>query len=447
MISRFTRRIIAGLILMSWLGFYNCLAQTEGIIIDEIISKVDNHIILKSELELAYLDMITRGESVNSDSKCRVLEALIVNKLLLAKAETDSIIVLDIEVENSLDRKLRYFIAQIGSEEKLEEYYDKSIEEFKEDLRDKEKEQLLIVRMQDNITSRIVITPSEIRDFFNKIPKDSLPYFSKQVTVGQIVKYTKAGTQRVNEAKDKLSALKQLILSGESFGNLAARYSMEPGADRSGGRLGFFRKGELAPEYEATALALSVGEISDPVQTDFGIHLIQLLERRGNEYDTQHILIIPEPSEDDIQNTFHLLDSIYSLINHDSISFDKAAKEFSDDKISSANGGFLMDRSGSSKMSVEMLDPNTFFTLDTMKLGSLSRPMIYDFDGKSGVRIIYYKDAMKPHIASLNDDWQKISDAALNEKRGLILNSWFGDAKHDVFIDIDEEYINCNILN
>jgi len=322
--------------------------------------------------------------------------------------------VLDIEVDNSLDRKLRYFIAQIGSEEKLEEYYDKSIEEFKEDLRDQEKEQLLIARMQDNITSGIVITPSEIRDFFNKIPKDSLPYFSKQVTVGQIVKYTKAGPKRVNEAKDKLSSLKQLILSGESFGNLAAKYSMEPGAARSGGRLGFFRKGELAPEYEATALALSVGEISDPVQTDFGIHLIQLLERRGNEYDTQHILIIPEPSEDDIQNSFHFLDSIYGLINHDSITFDKAAKEFSDDKISSANGGFLMDQSGSSKMSVEMLDPNTFFTIDTMKLGSLSKPIIYDVEGKPAVRIIYFKDEMKPHIANLNDDWQKISGAALS---------------------------------
>ena len=209
--------------------------------------------------------------------------------------------------------------------------------------------------------------------------------------------------------------LKQLILSGEDFNNLAARYSNEPGAARSGGRLGFFRKGELAPEYEAAALSLSPGEISDPVQTDFGIHLIQLIERRGNEYDTQHILLIPEPSPDDIKKSHNLLDSVYGLIIHDTITFDKAAKEYSDDKITSANGGFLMDQSGSPKMSIEMLDPNTFFTLDTMKVGTVSKPIIYNKpEGKPAIRILYYKDEMKPHVANLNDDWQKISDAALN---------------------------------
>jgi peptidyl-prolyl cis-trans isomerase SurA len=423
-------------------------AQTNGLVIDKIIAKVDNHIILKSELELGYLDMITRGISVDDKSKCRVLEGLVLNKLLLAKSEIDSIAVFDFEVERSLDNKLRYFISQIGSEEKLEEYYGKSMDQFKDELRDQEKEQLLIQKMSESITEDVTITPGEVRRFFNRIPKDSLPFFSKEVVVGELVMYPKAGLVRKNQAKELLSALKERILSGESFNQLASQYSQEPAASRSGGELGFFRRGELAHEYEAAALSLQPGEISNPVETEFGIHLIQLIERRGNEFNSRHILRIPAPSQEDIQRTVNKMDSLWRLISFDSIKFEKAARDYSENKFTNINGGFMQDQSGSDRISVEQLDPNTFFTLDTMKVGSISPPIVYtDEAGKDAVRIIYFKNSIRPHQANLDDDWSKIKIAALNEKKQTVLDEWFEKSRFEVFIRIDPEYDNCNIMN
>lgn len=420
----------------------------DGIVVDEIIAKVDNHIVLKSDLELAYLDMITRGQATQPNTKCAILENLIVSKLLLAKAEIDSVVVLDVEVESSLDRKLRYFVAQIGSEEKLEEYYDKSIDQFKEELREQEREQLLIQRMQENITKGVSITPAEVRKFFNNIPRDSLPYFSKEVIVGEIVIYPKPGKKPREAAKKLLFELKDRIIKGADFNALAREYSDEPIAVQTGGELGFYRRGELAPEYEAAALNLEEGGISDPVESQFGIHLIQLIRRRGNEYNSRHILITPEPTQQDIQRAKNKLDSIRNLIINDSITFEKAAKEFSENKATSANGGFLTDDSGVPRVSVEQLDPSTFFTIDTMSVGSISKPIEYQAQqDKKAVRILYYKDHVPPHQANLNDDWQKIKRAALNQKKNRVLADWFNKARHDVFINIDGAYDYCNILN
>jgi peptidyl-prolyl cis-trans isomerase SurA len=392
--------------------------------------------------------MITRGISVDDNSKCGVLEGLVLNKLLLAKSEIDSISVLDFEVERSLDNKLRYFISQIGSEEKLEEYYGKSMEQFKDELRDQEKEQLLIQRMSESITEDVTITPGEVRRFFNRIPIDSLPFFSKEVVVGEIVMYPKAGQERKDQAKELLRALKERILSGESFNQLASQYSQEPAASRSGGELGFFRRGELAHEYEAAALYLQPGEISIPVETEFGIHLIQLLERRGNEYNSRHILRIPAPSQEDIQRTVNKMDSLWKMITLDSIKFEKAARDFSENKLTNINGGFMQDQTGSDRISVEQLDPNTFFTLDTMHVGSISPPIVYkDEAGKDAVRLVFFKNSIRPHRANLNDDWSKIRIAALNEKKQIVLDEWFEKSRFEVFIRIDAEYDNCNIMN
>ncbi len=441
------RSIVTSLLLVTSLSLGFGQSESEGVVIDEIITKVDNHIILKSELEIAYLDFIQKGQGSGQAAKCQVLENLVVSKLLLAKAEIDSVSVLDIEVESSLDRKMRYFVSQIGSEEKLEEYYGKSIDEFKEELREQEKEQLLIQRMQTKIAEDVEITPAEVQRFFRKIPSDSLPYFSKAVTVGQIVKYPEVGAPQKDQARRTLLSLRERLLAGENFGTLAKQYSQEPIAARTGGELGFFQRGELAPEYEAAALALQPGELSLPVESDFGFHLIQLIERRGNAYNSRHILLTPKPSLSDIAQAKKEMDSIRNLIQLDSIAFEQTAKDLSDDKITGANGGFLTDDTGSPMVSVENLDPNTFFALDTMKIGTISSAQEYKLpDGKDAVRIIYYKNEQKPHQANLKDDWQRIQAAALTEKKNTVLLTWFDKARFEVFIDIDKAYENCNIL-
>lgn len=420
----------------------------KGVIIDEIIAKVDNHIVLKSELELAYLDILTRGEPSGPDSKCLVLENIIVSKLLLAKAEIDSIIVLDTEVEVSLNNKMQYFISQIGSEEKLEEYYGKSIEQFKEELKEQEKEQMTIQRMQGRITNDVSITPAKVKKFFNNIPHDSLPYFSKEVSLGQITKTPEAGDKIKNEVKARLLKLKQRIETGEDF-NTLSRENSEPITARTGGELGWMKRGNLVAEFEATALSLEVNEISNPVESQFGFHLIQLLGVRGNEFNSRHILIPVIPTGEDIQKAKDELDSIRNLILLDSITFEKAAKDFSDDKITAANGGFLLDSdTGAPWISVEKLDPTTFFTIDTMQVNNISKASLFQTEnGDNSVRILYFKGFIKPHQANLDQDYQKIRQAALSAKKSKILNDWFNKAQFDVFINIDDEYNYCNILN
>ncbi|MEO1096486.1 MAG: peptidylprolyl isomerase [Bacteroidota bacterium] len=366
---------------------------------------------------------------------------------MVAKAEIDSVIVTDIEVDNNLDRRMQLILSQYGgSESQLEEYYGKSIDQIKGDIRDEIKEQLVVSRMQETIIADIKVTPAEVRRFYNRIPKDSLPFFSTEVEVGQIVKIPEVGGTQKEALKIELRKIRDKILAGEDFEALAKEYSQGPSA-RYGGNLGFTQRGMMASEFEAAALQLRPGEISSPFETQFGIHIVQLLERRGNEYNSRHILLIPKPSEDDIDRAKEFVDSLRTLIVADSITFQKAAKDNSDDKYTAGNGGFFEDRNGGSFISSEDLDPVIFFTIDTIAVGSITKPIIYRMDdGKEAVRVLFYKSKVKPHEANLAQDWQKIQTAALNEKKSKMLNDWFNKAREDVFISIGKDYEYCNIL-
>ena len=537
---------------------------TQGQVIDKIIAKVDDYVVLKSDLERAYLDYMSRAQSNDPNARCGIFENLVLNKLMVAKAEIDSVIVEDSEVEANMDQRMQMILAQIGGENKLEEYYGKGIEEFKEELFDNIKEQLVVQRMQTTITSDISVTPSEVRKFFNRIPKDSLPYLSTEVSVGQIVKIPEIGTNQKEQARNQLLDIRNRILNGrdrtdeyggweleflkggnlvlldksrnifsgkwefdlksrsmsitlneisfsanefqnkwiltkrsqdsiqfdnadinntskfrakkldnkikespvitmdlivgkwkvvsfnengEDFGALAAEYSDDPGSAKQGGNLGFATRGQMVPVFEAAAMRMKAGQMSLPVESEFGYHLIQLIERRGNEYNTRHILIRPDYTAVNFNAAEQFLDSIRLLILEDSMIFENMAKEYSDDTETAGTGGFLIDANGSSIVSVEDLDPVIFFTIDTMTVGDISLPMRYRMkDGKEAVRIIYYKDRIKPHMANFKDDYQKIQLAALSEKRALMVDDWFDEAKNEVFIQIDDEYKKCRIL-
>lgn len=440
-----------------WLSMLACclfavvaVAQPKPQVLDKIIVKVDNQIILQSELELAYYQALQQNEKVppGTDLKCKVLENLVISKLLLAKAELDSVTVEGKMVEDNLNRRMNYMIATIGSKEKLEQYYNKTVEQFKSELRKQVKEQMIAQKMQDNITKDLKVTPGEVRKFFADIPKDSLPYFSKEVEVGQIVRFAKVNKKRKTEAREKLLKLRERIMNGESFEDLAKIYSDDPGSAQAGGNLGYWGRGVMAPEFEATALRLKKGELSEPVETQFGFHIIELLDRRGEEYSSRHILIKPNMANMNLDEPTKFLDSLRQRIMLDSIKFDKAAKEYSEDQITKNSGGFFTEQTtNTSRVPLENLDPVVFFTIDTMKVGQISRPLVYrSEDGREGVRILYYKSKTAPHEANLRDDYQKIQHAAVSRKKAEALSTWFEKTRSEVYLSVDKEYGRCKLL-
>jgi peptidyl-prolyl cis-trans isomerase SurA len=378
-----------------------------------------------------------------------MLAVLIRNKLMMAKAEIDSVVVLDAEVDNNTQRRMSMILAQSGrTPEELEQVYGKSLDQVRLELRDQIREQMIVQKMEQTITDKLSVTPSEVKRFFDKIPKDSLPYFSAAVEVAQIVKIAESSKAQKDAARNQLLELRTRILTGEDFQTLASKYSDDPSVVQNKGDMGFVGRGEMVPEFEAMAFKLKPNEISMPFESDFGFHILQLIERRGNEYHARHILIAPKPSAQDLAEASKFLDSVRTAVISDTIKFESAAKKHSDDQATKGNGGYFLDQAGSQRVQIDELDPIVFFKIDSMKVGDISKPIVYRTDDqKDAVRILYYKSRIPPHMASLREDYQRIQMATMSEKKNKILEKWFLKARQDVFINIDRNYDYCGILD
>ena len=424
------------------------LRGQSGVVVDEIIGRVDDYIVLRSELESTYLDILSRGERISGNTKCAVLKDLITTKLLVAKAEIDSVLVDDSQVDQELNSRMALIINQIGSEEEIERYYNKTIAEFKRELFDDIKEQLVARKMRQEVLNEIEVSPEEVKEFYDGIPRDSLPYFSTQVKVSQIVKSPEVGREQKEKVRNELISIRDRILNGESFEILATLYSQDPGSAQNGGNLGFVGRGAFQPEFEAEVFRLKPGEISMPIETQFGYHIIQLIEKRGNLFNSRHILLQPDFSDEDIATTIQFLDSLKEVAYSDSVTFEELAREYSDDKFTSSFGGYFTDAMGGENVLVEELDPVIFFTIDTMDVGDISVPFeSRTDDGKLAYKLIFYKEKIPPHLGNLESDYQRFRTFSLNKKQNEELNEWFEDAKKEVFIKIDPEYDPCEILN
>ena len=448
--SGMSKRILLGLFAVCC-GVSAMAQPTRGQMIDHIVARVDNYIILQSELEMGYENFVANGNTPNANTRCELLQGLVMNKVMVAKAEIDSVEVSEDRVLSQLEYNLSVVLQQIGSEERLEELYGKTIEEYREDLYDDMKENLTIQEMQRVITEGINVTPREVKRFYERIPRDSLPFYSTEVIVGQFVKKPTTSTREDARVRNMLLGFKKQIENGEAtFEDLAAKHSEDPGSARRGGNLGFVSRGNLVPEYEAAAMSMKPGEISDPVKSQFGYHMIQLIERRGNQFNSRHILVRPRSGQADMEEAFAYLDSVRTRILADSaIRFEKLAKEYSEETFTASNGGYFVNPNvGGLRISVKELDPSVFFTIDTMRVGIISPPVVFETpEGETAARIIYYKERVPPHQANLADDYQKIKAAVLASKKNDALMEWFEEARKEVFIYVDPEYQNCRILN
>lgn len=422
-------------------------AQGQSISVNKVIAKVDNYYILRSDLEALILQYQQQNQP--APNSCQALESLVVRKMLLAKAEIDSVEVEDKQIDNQINARMDYMAKRFGSEKNIVEAYGKSIEALKAELRGEIKEEMVSEKMQGKITEAIKVTPNEVRRFFNSIPKDSLPYIPAEVEIGHIIRFAKVTKAQKDELRKRLLEYKERVEKGEDFASLASAYSEDIGSAQQGGSLGFAKRGMMVPEFEGTALKLKANEISEPVESEFGLHLIQLLETRGAEYHARHILLRPDYNRMDLSDPKHILDSLHTLIKTDSLKFEKVAKTWSEDKNTADAGGLIKDaQSGASRLALDAsMDYNLYMMLDTMKVGTISAPMNYRTDdGKTAMRIVYYKSRIEPHTASLKDDFEKMTNIVLANKKTKAVDEWFKKAVSDVFIKVEPEYQGCKIF-
>jgi peptidyl-prolyl cis-trans isomerase SurA len=430
------------------LGFsLNMQAQVEEVVLDKVVATVGDQIILLSQVEERYRGLNEKTEG----ARCLILDQMLVEKVLLVQAELDSVVVDDAEVDVQLDARIDQIMRMMNYDRsQFIAYYSKTPEEVKESFREDLRNQLVTQRMQSTVMQGLSVTPTEVKAFYAQIPKDSLPYFNSEVEVGEIVISPKPNDKELAAAESQLEGFRKRIVDGkEDFEKLAKQYSMDPGSGRNGGDLGWAKRGSYVTEFEAAAYKLKQDEVSPVIKTEFGFHIIQLLERRGNLVHLRHILIKPRITEADKQLALNELDSIRAMIVIDSLPFAFAVARFSSDAVQSKNNAGLMvnPATGTSTFEVADLEPDIYFSIDTMKVGAVSASMLYSNSrsGEEMCRIIILRSQTEPHQANLKQDYSKIQAAAINQKQATYLSDWIDARVAEMYIEIDADY-QCNEL-
>ena len=430
-------------------GLNNLLAvPQQNNLIDRIIARVDDQILLQSELEKEYQYYQAQGGEKVADLRCKILEGLLINKMLLARASLEGGIPTQEDVDHYFDYRMQELLNQAGSEANIAAYTGKPIQTFKEELRNAIQEQRTLDKMRHQIIQNMHITPAEVQAFFHALPTHNLPYYPAAVEVRQIVRYPKMCQQDKIAIKAHILALKERIQAGEDFGQLAQQYSQDIRTASHGGELGFWRIGDLEDQaYEAAALALKPGEIAAPVETQAGFYLIQLTACQENKYNTRHILIKPSFSTHALQEAQLQVDSIRTAILEKETTFEKAALTYSEDIATAQQEGLIAHTDHGSSIPIDALPPDIFFAVDTLTPGSISATTVFTTEeGKQAIRILYLKEKILAHQANLQQDYEKIAQLALNAKKTKKVREWFQAVKEEAIIQIDPAYAACKIL-
>lgn len=420
-------------------------------LVDKVIAKVGSEYILLSEIEEEFAYAKSKDPGVSDDIKCVILDNMIAQKLVIYHAKIDSVEITDAEVETQLDYRFESVLRQMnGDEAFFEEYYGASVAEMKERYRDDQKHKILAEKMQHKLISEIEITPKEVEKFFKNVPSDSLPYFKSEMEISEIVSLPLVNDVERQKALDKIKILREKVVNGtETFADVATKNSQDPGSAARGGDLGFAKRGVYVPEFEAAVFSLAKDEISDIIETEFGYHFIQLIERRGNSVRARHVLIKPEITQSDLDKTKVLLDSVRQLITIDSLSFENAVKKYSVKSVPSyANGGRVKNQnSNNTFFAADDLDPDTYFAIYDLKPGAISKPMLITMpDGKKAYRLIQLNSTSKPHKANLKEDFDKISNFAKESKKNEYFLNWLKTKRTETYIYTDPLFSYCKTV-
>lgn len=420
-----------------------------GMLIDKIVAVVGDNVIMQSEIEMEYSQVRKEFPNAPDSIKCDLLRQRMMEKVLLAKAQLDSVVVSEERVEGELERRIAYFASQTpGGVKGLEEYYGKSITEIKNTNREKIKEGLLVQEMQQKALKDIKVSPTDIKNLFKEMESvDSLPFYSAEVEIAQIIIEPKVSKEAKELAFEKITELRNRILAGEDFATLALIYSDDKGSAINGGDLGFFGRGDMVPEFEAAAFRLRPDSISKIIETKFGYHFLKLIDRKGDNISVRHILIRPKIFASDIEKSKLFLDSILWLVKVDSMTFEAAAKKFSDDAYTKGKGGFITeDGTGTTRVPIDELEKSLYFRIEQMKPGEIGQPELISKPGPEREqmwRVLYLKSETPPHQANLRDDYQKFQMMAESRKRSKAMNDYIQKHKSAVYIHVSDEYASC----
>ncbi|HZH96161.1 MAG TPA: peptidylprolyl isomerase [Flavisolibacter sp.] len=425
---------------------YVASAQAQKIVADKIIGVVGDRIILQSDVKNAIADASRSGQPLPEDAECLILEQALVSKVLMLQAVKDSLPVTDEEVEADLDLRIREFIRSYGTQEELERVAGKTIYQIKDDARESIKESKLAQAMQRKIVDNVRITPNEVKAYFDKVPKDSLPFFESELEIGQIIVYPKASRDLEQYIIDELNTYKkQLEAKLTPFEQLAKRVSEGEDEKIRGREFEINRTaGQFDPAFLTAAFRLKDGQISAPFKSKFGYHIVQMVQRNGDNAIVRHILRKPPVTDAEINAGMATLDSVRSKLIAGTIDFNTAAGRYSEDEAAKFAGAFITSRDGDTYLTIDELDKDIVTALEKLSVGAYSQPAVFTNErGDKGVRILYLKSRSEPHRMNVRDDYNKISQAALEEKKAMTSDKWLNSRIASYYIMIDPSVATC----
>ncbi len=438
-----------GLIIILLCGIVRVNAQ----VVDEIVAVVADKIILRSDIELAF-EQASKELGIMHDSvKCRILEQKLVESLMIIKAQVDSLPLNEERVDAELEERIKYFAQQYGGEKALEEIYGKSIADIKATNRERIRNNQLKQAMESKIVKDVKVNPTDIQNFYNDLKIDSLPYYSAEVELAQIIIEPKVNRDSKMMALEKIHELRRRIVEGgEKFSTLALIYSDDKGSASKGGELGYFGRGMMVPEFEGAAFKLKPDSVSRVIETKFGYHIIQAIQRKGEEVNARHILIMPKVYSGDVELAQKLMDSIIQLVKMDSMPFEKAAKLFSSDEATKSSGGYIGSGGlGNTHIPVDELNKELNINVQSLNVGEIGEPELITLPGpdqKKAWRVFYLKSETPPHRANIRDDYQKLQAMAFEKKQIQTKEKWIAKYRKQFYVQINGPYAQCpNIQN
>lgn len=420
----------------------------QKMLIDDVIAIVGDDAILRSDIEYQYEQALIDGANYGGDMKCYIFEQMLIQKLMVNQAKLDSIEVGDNEVVNQVDARINYFIQQVGGQDKLEEYFNKPLQQIKRDQMELVRTQMITQKMQSEITKDIKITPGEIRRYFESMSEDSIPFISAQYELSQIVLYPAVDQAEVDRVKNRLRDFQKQVSEGRDFATLAVLYSEDPGSAARGGDLGWVTKSSFVPEFSAVAFNLQEkGKVSKIVETEFGFHIIQLIDRKGDRINCRHILLKPKVNADNKKTALDFLDTIVAALNNEKITFEEAAHRFSMDKDTRSNGGIMVNQNdGSMKFQLTEIPAEIAKAIQGLQEGEFSKPfsMVDERKGRETYRIVLLRKRHEPHRANMREDYSLLQELMEERKRKDTIDEWIRKRQSEIYVNISPEWRNCD---